>query len=169
MIKRILAIIISLALCMAVTVAFAESEYDTIKNVSIAYDAETQSISVSGEVDSEKANGTVIFRMMKVTGEEEFETIEDVLVDFTSTRKTAKGVTFDFGAIRLSDDFESNDYSGYYFRNWWEYDDGWGTTASYIDDLKAVAAYEGINPTEVDMFLEDGFTPAEIENYIYCM
>ena len=65
--------------------------------------------------------------------------------------------------------FEYDEFDGCYFRNWWQYGSIIGGEDSYIDDLKAVAAYEGINPTEVDMLLEDGFTPAEIEDYIYCM
>ena len=42
-------------------------------------------------------------------------------------------------------------------------------TNSYTDDLKSVAAFEGICPDEIDYLAANGFTPEEIEEYIYCM
>lgn len=40
--------------------------------------------------------------------------------------------------------------------------------ASYLDDLKAVAVYFGIFPEDVDALIEDGMTPDEIEEFLYC-
>ena len=37
-----------------------------------------------------------------------------------------------------------------------------------IEDLKAVAAYQGYSEKDIDNLLKDGFTPEEIEEYIYC-
>ena len=39
---------------------------------------------------------------------------------------------------------------------------------SYLDDLKAVAVYFGIYPEDVDALLEEGMTPDEIEEFLYC-
>ena len=38
----------------------------------------------------------------------------------------------------------------------------------YLDDLKAVAIYFGIFPEDVDALIEDGMTPDEIEEFLYC-
>jgi glucosamine 6-phosphate synthetase-like amidotransferase/phosphosugar isomerase protein len=41
-------------------------------------------------------------------------------------------------------------------------------TTSYLDDLKSVAVYFGIYPEDVDALIEDGMTPDEIEEFLYC-
>ncbi len=41
--------------------------------------------------------------------------------------------------------------------------------SSYIDDIKAVAKYQGYSPDTIDELIKSGFTPEEIEEYIYCM
>jgi len=64
-------------------------------------------------------------------------------------------------------DFNYDSYRDYFFRDWWEYNDYWSGTGSYIDDLKSVAAFEGINPNEIDTLVENGFSQDEIEEYIY--
>ena len=38
---------------------------------------------------------------------------------------------------------------------------------NYIDDLKAVANSRGYMPEEVDELLEQGFSPVEIEEFLY--
>lgn len=38
----------------------------------------------------------------------------------------------------------------------------------YLDDLKAIAACNGLFPEDVDRLLSDGFTTDDIEEYIYC-
>jgi hypothetical protein len=38
--------------------------------------------------------------------------------------------------------------------------------ASYIEDLKSVAAYYGIWPEDIDEMLADGVTPEEIEELL---
>lgn len=65
--------------------------------------------------------------------------------------------------------FDYKGYCGYGFKDWWNYGTYSDDTNSYIDDLKAVAAFEGICPDEIDYLAENGFTPEEIEEYIYCM
>lgn len=40
-------------------------------------------------------------------------------------------------------------------------------TEAYIADLKTVASHMGISPDEIDHLLQEGFTPDEIEEYIY--
>ena len=64
--------------------------------------------------------------------------------------------------------FDYDEYRGYGFRNWWDYGMYYSSANSYIDDLKSVAVFEGICPEEIDMLVDDGFTPDEIEEYIYC-
>lgn len=60
--------------------------------------------------------------------------------------------------------------------NWWPYreprrpyllDDG-PSEDSYVDDLKAVGSCFGISPDEIDMLLNEGISPEEIEEYLYC-
>ena len=40
---------------------------------------------------------------------------------------------------------------------------------TYIDDLKSIATYQGVSPDDIDHLIESGFTPDEIEEYIYCV
>lgn len=62
------------------------------------------------------------------------------------------------------DKFKYTDYS--YFGNchWWDY---YISESSYIDDLKSVVAYQGYSPDDVDELIKSGFTPEEIEDFIY--
>lgn len=39
---------------------------------------------------------------------------------------------------------------------------------SWLDDIKAIAVYFGIFPEDVDALIEDGMTPDEIEEFLYC-
>lgn len=39
---------------------------------------------------------------------------------------------------------------------------------NWLDDLKAIAVYFGIFPEDVDALIEDGMTPDEIEEFLYC-
>ena len=65
----------------------------------------------------------------------------------------------------VQDKFQYTDYSGFGYSHWWDFtipkDD-------YIEDLKSVAPYYGCSPDEVDELLESGFTPEEVEEYLYC-
>ena len=74
-------------------------------------------------------------------------------------------------------EFDYEEYSG--GRHWWEYGYGYSgygyATASgkqscdsYIEDLKAVAVYQGFDEDEIDNLLQSGFSPEEIEDLIYC-
>lgn len=73
------------------------------------------------------------------------------------------------------DRFEFHDFYG---RGWWEYSEysyigtsnakGGYTRNDYIDDLKAIAQYNGYSPDEIDSLIQSGFTLDEIEEYIYC-
>ena len=67
--------------------------------------------------------------------------------------------------------FTYNEYIG---KSWWEY----GTTsckssflidddADYINDLKTVANYYGHSPDAIDDLLSQGFSPFEIEEFLY--
>ena len=38
----------------------------------------------------------------------------------------------------------------------------------YIDDIKSVASYYGYNSEEIDCLLNNGFTPEEVEEMLYC-
>ena len=52
----------------------------------------------------------------------------------------------------------------------WRYCGGWYTgdyEDTYIADLKTVASHMGISPDEVDHLLQEGFTPDEVEEFIY--
>ncbi len=39
---------------------------------------------------------------------------------------------------------------------------------NWLEDLKAIAVYFGIFPEDVDALIEDGMTPDEIEEFLYC-
>ena len=61
-----------------------------------------------------------------------------------------------------------------YSYNWLKYDDFWSSVSSkkdaqdeYIENLKIVAAFQGIDSSLVDELLNNGFTLQEIEDYIY--
>lgn len=63
--------------------------------------------------------------------------------------------------------YDKFDYIEYFGRrNWWDYN--MGCDDLYIEDLKTVAAYQGYSKKDIDNLLKDGFTPEEIEEYIYC-
>ena len=66
------------------------------------------------------------------------------------------------------DKFNYTDYSYLGYCNWWD----WGYSESknsYIEDLKSVAAYQGFSPDDVDELIKSGYTPEEIEDYLYCI
>lgn len=60
-------------------------------------------------------------------------------------------------------------------RKWWEYRAFSGRNSfliddedfDYIDDLKAVANYHGYSPDTIDDLLSQGFSPFEIEGFLY--
>lgn len=64
------------------------------------------------------------------------------------------------------------EYSCYFGMNWWDY----GTYSynpkyannDYIEDLKSIAVHFGYAPDAIDVLVSNGFTPEEIEDYIYC-
>lgn len=64
------------------------------------------------------------------------------------------------------------EYSYYCGRNWWDYgmypyNSSIIAQDDYVDDLKAIASYQGVLPETVDELLNNGFTLEEIEDYIY--
>ena len=65
----------------------------------------------------------------------------------------------------VHDKFKYTDYS-FFKCNWWDYDIG--NNKTYIEDLKSVAAYQGYSPEDIDELLNNGFTPEEVEEYLYC-
>lgn len=74
-------------------------------------------------------------------------------------------------------DYSDHIYGGYRGSlSWWNYGTvSYGRSNSehlkndYIEDLKSVAAFEGYSPEVIDDLLGSGFSPEEIEDYIYCM
>ena len=62
----------------------------------------------------------------------------------------------------VKDRFKYEDYSNY---RWWDYG---VTDDDYIDNLKTAASYQGFSPEDIDILLGEGFSPEEIEEYIYC-
>jgi len=68
------------------------------------------------------------------------------------------------------------DYREYFGRGWWDYGcpagrDAFmmedGATGGYIDDLKSIASYHGYSSAEIDELLAQGFSPFEIEEFLY--
>ena len=68
------------------------------------------------------------------------------------------------------------EYSYYYGQKWWDYGrfsyasilgESYGQNDDYINDLKSIAAYQGFDESAIDELLSQGFTPQEIEEYIY--
>lgn len=43
-----------------------------------------------------------------------------------------------------------------------------GVKDSYVDDLKSVAIFYGLYPEDIDALIEDGVSPTEIEEMLYC-
>ena len=66
--------------------------------------------------------------------------------------------------------FDYIDYSGWYNCRWWEHGvrDTTPSYDSYIDDLKMIAGYRGFSSEDVDDLIQHGFSPEEIEEYMYC-
>ncbi len=66
--------------------------------------------------------------------------------------------------------FDYVDYSGWYNCRWWEHGvrDTTPSYDSYIDDLKMIAGYRGYSSEDVDELIQHGFSPEEIEEYMYC-
>lgn len=71
----------------------------------------------------------------------------------------------------VRDRFNYMEYIGIRRYNWWDYAIDSKSTArkSYIEELKAIATYQGVSSEEIDDLLNSGFTLDEIEDYIYCM
>ena len=67
------------------------------------------------------------------------------------------------------DKFNYSDYSSFSRCNWWEYGIYSSDSNSYMDDLKSVAVHMGVSPDDIDALAKSGFTPEEIEEYIYCL
>ena len=65
--------------------------------------------------------------------------------------------------------FDYKDCCGVGFINWWDYGMYCSGSNSYMEDLKSVAAHLGVSPDDIDSLAESGFTPEEIEEYIYCL
>ena len=62
------------------------------------------------------------------------------------------------------------DFCNYFGRGWWEIDlTERPVTEAYIEDLKYMAAFQGIEPEEVDELIKEGFTLDDIEEYLYGM
>lgn len=66
----------------------------------------------------------------------------------------------------VNDKFDYIDYSYYGNCDWRNY--GSYDNSGYIDEIKSAAAYQGYSAAEIDELLAEGFTPEEVEDYIYC-
>jgi translation initiation factor 2 beta subunit (eIF-2beta)/eIF-5 len=62
--------------------------------------------------------------------------------------------------------YDKFNYIEYFGRCDWRYFD-MDYDDLYVEDLKAVAAYQGYSEEDIDELIEGGFTPEEIEEYIY--
>ena len=70
------------------------------------------------------------------------------------------------------------DYNTYYGKDWWYYgsyswfdsenDKSSYTKNDYIEDLKSVASYQGLDPDYIDVLISEGFALEEVEDYLYC-
>lgn len=65
-------------------------------------------------------------------------------------------------------------YSYYSGKSWWQYGPySYGGTLysnereDYLSSLRTVAAMQGLQPSAVDELLREGFTPEDVEDYIY--
>ena len=66
-------------------------------------------------------------------------------------------------------------YSYSFAKGWWEYGEMYFpkienevyTDQDYIDELKYIAAYQGVDLEEIDELLAGGFTLDELEDYVY--
>ena len=99
---------------------------------------------------------TKLFDEIKKGNMEEFDIKSGDIVKITTD-----------GSI-TTDKFKYSSYSSYGKYDWWRY--GISSTLdddTYIADLKTVAAYQGYSPDMIDELLENGFSPEEIEDYIY--
>ena len=63
----------------------------------------------------------------------------------------------------LRDKFKYEDYSYCGLYDWRRY----GLNDDYITDLKSVSKYYGYEPDDIDVLIEEGFSPEEIEEFIY--
>ena len=63
-------------------------------------------------------------------------------------------------------DYFNTNYYGY---NWWNYKSDKFDDNTYLSDLKTVANSYGYDSDTIDDLFQAGFTPEEIEEYIYCM
>ena len=71
------------------------------------------------------------------------------------------------GTIKANKFDYINDYYGNYC--WWSYGRSmFSGKSNYADDLKSVAKCHGYDPDTIDELMDEGFTPDEIEEYIYC-
>ena len=111
--------------------------------------ASTESIVFKAIVD------TPLFKELKLGDYVEIDVLEGDILKITPSGKLEKS-RFDF--------------SYYFDRGWWEYDlTERPVTEAYIEDLKYMAAFQGIEPEEVDELIKEGFSLDEIEEYLYGM
>lgn len=117
------------------------------------------------------------------------EILYKALVDFPLLFKELKNGDYeeikisegDIFKIRPDGIIEKNTfkYSYYYGKGWWDY--GYYSSSpsrssskkvriknDYIDELKSVACYYGYSSDDIDHLIDSGYSPYEIEEYIYC-
>ena len=98
--------------------------------------------------------GTNLFKEVKQGNFEEIEISSGEILTIFSCGKI------------LRDKFKYTDYS---YCGLWDWRTHGLYENEYIEDLKNVSKYYGYDPDDIDTLIEEGFTPDEIEEYIYCM
>lgn len=66
------------------------------------------------------------------------------------------------------DKFHFNEFASYGLDWRTGYCFSYDSKDEYIDDIKSVASYYGYNSEEIDCLLNNGFTPEEVEEMLYC-
>lgn len=66
------------------------------------------------------------------------------------------------------DKFQFNEFASYGLDWRTGYHFSYDSRDEYIDDIKSVASYYGYSSEEIDCLLNDGFTPEEVEDMLYC-
>lgn len=118
MIKKI--VVLSLVLTLLCSAGVMPSSADGLASfVNPVVDQRTDGgcVVVKGEIDTDTANTTIVFRIIEEkevqnpeNPDENIEIRTDRVVDFTTSYRDGDKVKFDFGTIYLPGDLESNDY-----------------------------------------------------------
>ena len=107
-------------------------------------------------------NETKLFGALKAGAFEVVPITEGDILTLTNKGERIKS-RFDYKEMIDCRQFDWRSYGGSFYVNDYE---GY-CSDTYLSDLKSVAASFGVSPDEVDALLASGFTPEEIEEYLY--